>query len=363
MSENNKGSICMSCMRPVPDGAECCPSCGYDGTQQNPAGLLPIGARLDRGSYIIGRITRIGRNSVVYAGYAVEDYAPCWIREYFPSGNCVREKGETRLNPTATAVETFRTGLASFAETCRKLSEIPEGTALPRQLGCFAENGTAYSVTDRFDGMTLRELLKRNGGTLTAEQTGKVMGPVLAALQALRERGLVHGGVCPDNIRINLNGDVRLNGFGSGEGAKAEDLAGYAAPEVYAGKEIGTAADVYGAGAVFYRCLTGTEPQDAEERVKEDGLIRLTGTLEEEKLFSAVGNCLELDASRRPQSIREFAEAAGLDIPAPMEKKAGKEAPREEKESGRFRRKLLITLGLSLLGVAVLAALLFLLLN
>ncbi len=363
MSENKKGSICMSCMRPVPEGAECCPSCGYDGTQQNPVGLLPIGARLDRGSYIVGRITRIGKSSVVYAGYAVEDYAPCWIREYFPSGNCVREKGETRLNPTASAVEIYRSGLAAFAETCRKLSGVPEGTALPRHLGCFTENGTAYSVTDQFEGMTLRELLKRNGGTLTAEQTAKVMGPVLAALEALGELGLVHGGVCPDNIRINLNGDVRLNGFGSGEGAKAEDLAGYAAPEVYAGKEIGTAADVYGAGAVFYRCLSGAEPQDAEERKKEDGLVRLTGTLEEERLLSAVWKCLKMEVSQRPQSIREFAEAAGLEIPAPMRKEPGNMAVGKGKRDRTFRRKLLITLGLSLLGVAVLAGLLFLLLN
>ena len=180
MSENNKGSICMSCMRPVPDGAECCPSCGYDGTQQNPAGLLPIGARLDRGSYIVGRITRIGKGSVVYAGYAVEYYATCWIREYFPSGNCVREKGETRLNPTASAVETYRSGLAAFAETCRKLSGVPEGTALPRHLGCFTENGTAYSVTDQFEGMTLRELPKAFGArvlVVVVERGGEALIP------------------------------------------------------------------------------------------------------------------------------------------------------------------------------------------
>jgi hypothetical protein len=70
-----------------------------------------------------------------------------------------------------------------------------------------------------------------------------------------------------------------------------------------------------------------------------------------------------MEASQRPRSIREFAEKAGLEIPAPVRKEPENMAVGKGKRDRTFRRKLLITLGLSLLGVAVLAGLLFLLLN
>ena len=66
---------------------------------------------------------------------------------------------------------------------------------------------------------------------------------------------------------------------------------------------------------------------------------------------------------KRPQSIREFAEAAGLEIPEPVKEEPEKATGGDAKEERPFRKKLLVTLGLSLLGVAVLAALLFFLLK
>ncbi len=359
MAEESRNRICMSCMQPVPEGAQSCPVCGYDGTQQNPAGLLPIGTRLDKGSFIVGRILRIGTRSVDYAGYDVDALSACCIREYLPSGNCVREKGETRLNPVPAAAGAYRRGLSAFVENSRKLTGIQEDTALPVQRTCFTGNGTAYSITDLFDGMTLTELLKRNGGTLTWEQTSRILFPVMKGLELLHQWGTVHGGVCPDNILINLNGDVRLTGFGAEKGADASELAGYVAPEVYDKKEISPATDVYSLGAVYYRCLTGSAPQDAADRKDYDAVDSVP-----EDIPSAVRGCLELDPAARPVSVAEFMRKAGLEYPEPVlrkEETAGEE--RRQAEIKKARMRWLLYLGICLGAVALLTLILILLLK
>ncbi|MBQ4240589.1 MAG: hypothetical protein II672_05730, partial [Oscillospiraceae bacterium] len=66
--------LCMCCMSPVPSGALACPSCGYNGSQQNPEGLLPIGSRIGKGKYLIGRAEEIHTECVDYIGFDVAGY-------------------------------------------------------------------------------------------------------------------------------------------------------------------------------------------------------------------------------------------------------------------------------------------------
>jgi transcriptional regulator with GAF, ATPase, and Fis domain/tetratricopeptide (TPR) repeat protein len=88
------------------------------------------------------------------------------------------------------------------------------------------------------------------------------LASVLRALQLLHSRGLVHGDVSPANVLVpRREGAVpKLLDLGSarapGEAAFAV-TAGYAAPELYTGRGLLYASDLYSFGALLCQCLLG----------------------------------------------------------------------------------------------------------
>jgi len=307
---------CMSCMRPVPEGAASCPNCGYNGSGQNAQGFLPIGARLAKGRFLVGRAEQVRPNSTDYAAYDLKNLQVCTLREYLPAGGCIRAEGESLLQPTAAAQQRYKDGLAEFLQFYGRLADMPEDSALLHVTDCFSQNGTAYAVLEQFEGITLKQLLQKNGGTLTAQQTGIVMAPVLDALQWLHERGMLHHSVTPDDILINRNGDVRLAGLMlSARGQKP--ATGYASPELAAGEPPQPQSDVYSVAAVYYRCLVGTLPQDALQRRSVDTLAA-PAELDAEipaEVSSAVWHAMLVNPDVRTQDIATFRRQLEGELP------------------------------------------------
>ena len=118
----------MSCMKPVPEGSACCPVCGYDGTQQNPAGLLPIGTRLDKGGFIVGRILKVGKGSVDYAGYDAAGSRPMAVS--LGGGAAVKVKDSS---------------VVCDREVVKKMRALCEENGIRYQLEVLAAGGTDTS--------------------------------------------------------------------------------------------------------------------------------------------------------------------------------------------------------------------------
>ena len=302
---------CLYCMHPVPDGVSSCPTCGYDGTQKNPDGALPVGTRLNNKRFLVGRVEEVLADCVKYAGYDLTKLERCVVMEYLPAGAAVRSSGDLYLQATPDASKKYKDGLAKFIQFYANFEHAPENTALPRYIDSFIQNGTGYVVFAAFEGMTLRDLLKVNGGTLSAEQTQIVLEPVLKGLIWLQRKNVVHGSISPDNILINRNGDVCLAGFSTDPYAPSNGLNGYISPEAENGKKLSLSSDVYSIGAIFYRCMIGTVPQDAKQRTDYDTLAtpkELNPSIPWD-VSNAVWHAMLVDPEKRIETVAEFAKA------------------------------------------------------
>ena len=144
------------------------------------------------------------------------------------------------------------TALASVADPnivrLYEYAESPSGAAI---------------VMELVDGVSLREILARQGKT-TAEAALVVLQGSLLGLAAAHRHGVVHRDYKPENVLINGEGASKLTDFGIaarvGDRPVPAGTLAYAAPEQFAGAPATPASDVYAATATFYECLTGHPP-------------------------------------------------------------------------------------------------------
>lgn len=130
--------------------------------------------------------------------------------------------------------------------------------------------GDPFIVMEHLEGMTLRSLNKEFKG-LTPEQAVGVMLPVLDALAAAHQAGVIHRDVKPANIFVCARPhvvkllDFGVSRFGESSGlthtGAAVGTPRYMAPEQVLGQsDLGPEADLYSVGAVLYSLLSGRLP-------------------------------------------------------------------------------------------------------
>jgi eukaryotic-like serine/threonine-protein kinase len=130
----------------------------------------------------------------------------------------------------------------------------------------------AAIVMELVDGVSLREILSRQGQT-TAEAALVVLQGSLLGLAAAHRQGVVHRDYKPENVLVNGDGVSKLTDFGiaarAGDRPIPAGTLSYAAPEQMRGAPATPASDVYSATATFYECLTGRPPfvGDSAERL------------------------------------------------------------------------------------------------
>ncbi|MET7327011.1 Stk1 family PASTA domain-containing Ser/Thr kinase [Nonomuraea sp. NPDC005650] len=132
------------------------------------------------------------------------------------------------------------------------------------------DNDVVYLSMEYVPGKTLRDIL-RERGRLPAREALEIMIPVLAALGAAHQAGMVHRDVKPENVLMTDDGRVKVVDFGLARAIEATNQTrtgvmigtiGYMAPEQVTTGAADVRSDVYAAGIMLFELVTGQQPYD-----------------------------------------------------------------------------------------------------
>ena len=267
---------CPYCLSPVQSGAPC-PACGRDWEGYQPASHhLPPGSLLQE-RYQLGRALGEGGFGITYLGWDTVLKRKVAVKEYFPTFLVSREVSLTLdvTCHTSGNQPTYEKGREQFlreAKTMARLDSIPE---IVQVLDHFPEHNTAYIVMEFLEGRTLKEVVAQSG-PIPADTMLALLEPVLRAMEAMHQAGVIHRDISPDNLMELKDGTVKLMDFGCArdfQSGLTETITlkhGFAPREQYSGRDQGPWTDVYALCATVYYCLTGKVPPRATLRGEEE---------------------------------------------------------------------------------------------
>ena len=310
--------LCPHCLQPLEDSYHGeCPHCGRSLENRNPEGALPLGTQLG-GRYTVGTYLSADGDGLAYRGVLNDEKKFVLIKEYFPVTLCNGRSASGALMPKEDKEVLFKTSRMDFKDLYDDLHSLTPATGLSTILDVIEENNTVYAVEESEKGMTLSHYLHLRSRTLTPAEARTLLQPIMEGVALLHKSGLIHRGICPDNILLPIDGTARLTGYGTlalrtgGSELKSQLYPGYAAPEQYSAAEFsGRYTDVYALAAVCYRMVTGQTPVAAPQRKVRDSM-ESAHSLEAgvPTWFSQVLACaLRLDPAKRMQTVPELMSA------------------------------------------------------
>jgi tRNA A-37 threonylcarbamoyl transferase component Bud32 len=243
--------------------------------------------------------------------------------------NVMRGYDHTQKQPCA--IKIFRTQVKSKAWIHRSFDQ--EVAALqkvrhPNVVSIYAyghtPSGVPYLVMEFVEGRNLREIVE--DGPLPARRTGRLLGQLASALDAIHAEAICHRDLKPENVIVRNTGspeeesvlidfsiaiikdaDETLHGL-----SRAAGTFDYMAPEQAVGYAQ-TSSDIYSLARVAIEMLTGRPLRDLlpgagidlPDRVRD--LIKSLGLPLSHESIEMLASSLEFDPTRRPNVASRFA--------------------------------------------------------
>ena len=362
--------ICPYCLSELSERAAACPQCGGRFEGRNPVGTLPVGTVLG-GRYTVGEIEQVDGEGILYRGAENHGRFRVTIKEYLPLTLAAERGTDATLRPKLGSEVLFKTTRMDFADLYRSIQRITPANGLEAVLDVFEENNTVYAVMENPGGVPLGRWLETHPGRLSPEQVCAMLQPVFDGVAAMHQVGLVHRGICPENIRVMENGRCRLAGYATvglrtaGSGLHEQLYEGYSAPEQYSTAQFeGRYTDEYSLAAVFYRMVCGQAPVPAAQRVVADSNPRAKSVNGSLPLY--VSQVLQLGLRLRPmeriQTVPQLYQAlSSKEYTAELTRTMKPETPVRTAPPEPERREHLLSLKALLAGILILLSILILL--
>ncbi|MBX7219331.1 MAG: protein kinase [Blastocatellia bacterium] len=194
-------------------------------------------------------------------------------------------------------------------------------------------DGKLYMVLEHVAGQTLGKLLKQKK-YFSPIEAFEVLEPVMKALQAAHQKGVIHRDLKPDNIMVAVAADgkktVKLLDLGIAKIQSMTDLTSitvpgqilgtpyYMSPEQWDGEtDIDGRADIYSLGVLFYELIVGKRPfegRSVESLASQHGFVvppllldKVHGVTAE--FSQVIAKALEKDRRNRQKNMAEFHES------------------------------------------------------
>jgi serine/threonine-protein kinase len=194
---------------------------------------------------------------------------------------------DTRLTRTV-AVKVMHVGLGDDAEFARKFDREARAAARlshPNVVAVFDQgqdiieghSSRPYIVMEHIEGYTLRDVINTES-PLRPLRALEVIEPVLAALAAAHDAGLVHRDVKPENVLISDRGQLKVADFGLAKAVSSQTstatqglligTVSYLPPELVLSGRADARSDVYSTGVVLFELLTGLKPHTGDTPIQ-----------------------------------------------------------------------------------------------
>jgi beta-lactam-binding protein with PASTA domain/serine/threonine protein kinase len=195
----------------------------------------------------------------------------------------VYESRDLRLDRTV-AVKIMHAGLGDDPEFVARFEREARSAARLSHHNVVAvfdqgdDGGTLYLVMEYVPGLTLRDLIRKEAPMAPGKALA-VVEPVLAALAAAHQAGMIHRDVKPENVLLADDGRVKVADFGLARAVNAETqhtatggvligTVSYLSPELVVDGKADARADVYAVGVLLYEMLTGVKPHQADSPIQ-----------------------------------------------------------------------------------------------
>ena len=362
--------LCPYCLQPLPGAAQSCPHCGKSFAGRNPGGTLPVGTVL-AGRYTVGEMLSIDGEGILYRGAENLGRFRVTIKEYLPITLTAERTAESTLRPKTGSEVLFKTTRMDFADLYRSIQRITPANGLEAVLDVVEANNSVYAILENLGGTPLDQWLENHPGTIRPDDACTMLQPVFEGVAAMHKIGLVHRGICPENIRVMENDRCRLAGYATvglrtaGSGLHEQLYEGYSAPEQYSTAEFeGRYTDEYSLAAVFYRMVCGQAPVPAAQRIVADSNPRAKSVNGSLPLY--ISQVLQLGLRLRPmeriQTVPQLYQAlSSKEYTAELTRTMKPETPVRTAQPEPERKEHLLSLKALLAGIVILLSILILL--
>jgi len=244
---------------------------------------LPLGTVLQQ-RYQIQKVLGQGGFGITYLAWDHMQGESVAVKEFYPQSIVTRDCawGLDVQCITQRHLANFQSSKNRFLREADALQRFRNVHSIVDIRDYFEANNTAYIVMEYLVGRDLKHFLGQRG-TLSVDETLRILEPVFHALTVVHRAGLVHRDISPDNIMLDNQSGAKLLDFGAvrsvedpsvdsplSKSTEAILKHGFAPIEQYNTRgSLGPWTDEYALCATIYYCLTGKVPVQPSYRITE----------------------------------------------------------------------------------------------